>query len=372
MDRGIRQISKGVWAVRAQIKDPRTGRTLNLKRTVQGSRADALRVKAELVAEVRTGPGKRARVQMRSFSASWLAQRESSLKPSVRMKYTTSLRLHIVPFLGDLYLDSITPADVRAYLASRSEAAGNTVLNELRLLRTIARDAVSEGLSDRYWCDRVAPPKVARYTAERPNLLNADQLEAVVAAIPRQWRGLVLFMVTTGLRWGEASGIRWSDVDRKAGIVTISRGNWKGREVTPKTEGSYRTVALLPEVADLLPPKRNRYVFTTQDGKLHSGSALRCVLDNAVCAAGLAHRPKVEGKRTRDITPIGIRVTAHGLRRTFNNLARQHTSAQVLRSITGHRTEAMTDHYSLVGSDEKLAVQRIVATAAGLQEKGVN
>lgn len=54
---------------------------------------------------------------------------------------------------------------------------------------------------------------------------------------------------------------------------------------------------------------------------------------------------------------VGIkrRFTVHGFRRTFNNIARQVAGEIVTRSITGHVTQAMTEHYSHVGREEKLA-----------------
>jgi integrase len=46
-------------------------------------------------------------------------------------------------------------------------------------------------------------------------------------------------------------------------------------------------------------------------------------------------------------------LTVHGLRRTMNNLLRQVTHGEVVRSVTGHVTERMTEHYSHIGADEK-------------------
>jgi integrase len=51
---------------------------------------------------------------------------------------------------------------------------------------------------------------------------------------------------------------------------------------------------------------------------------------------------------------ITKRVSVHGLRRTFNNLFRQVADDIVTRSITGHVTAAMTEHYSHVDAREKL------------------
>jgi integrase len=62
------------------------------------------------------------------------------------------------------------------------------------------------------------------------------------------------------------------------------------------------------------------------------------------------------GLDQRALKGCGItkRVSVHGLRRTFNNLARQVAGDIVTRSITGHVTASMTEHYSHVGADEKL------------------
>jgi integrase len=89
-------------------------------------------------------------------------------------------------------------------------------------------------------------------------------------------------------------------------------------------------------------------VFPTRRGKLHRGTPLRKVLNEACTKAGVP------------------RVTTHGLRRTFNNLARQSTSREVLKSITGHTTDAMVEHYSHVATEEKTVVSRAIAEAAGV------
>jgi len=64
-------------------------------------------------------------------------------------------------------------------------------------------------------------------------------------------------------------------------------------------------------------------------------------------------------------------VTTHGLRRTFNNLSRQVAGEIVTRSITGHVTAAMTEHYSHVGSEEKLAAaENVVRMVMGTDTEG--
>jgi integrase len=347
-------VGKNKWQVRVKRIEKRTGQQVNRKATVTGSKADARRVRDELRLDLGSTILKRPRTRLREFAKSWLARRadDPQTKPSVIRKYGYDLG-RVLPVLGEIYLDSITPADVSSYIAGRVQEVGikggNTVLNELRMLRTIAKDSVAEGYAETYWCDRVKPPQVRGYTRDNPNLLTAAQFKKIIDHVPPQWRGLVMFIATTGLRWGEASALHWEDVSLEAGEATIRVSNDRGKLVSVKTKSSHRVVPVLPEVAALWGLKRQRgLVFPTRAGTLHRGTPLRKILTAACKKAEVP------------------RITAHGLRRTFNNLARQQTSREVLKSITGHSTDAMVEHYSHVGTDEKTVVSRSVAESIGV------
>lgn len=355
-DEGIKQLTKTKFLVRVKRIEKKTGLERNLKRTVTGTKADARRVRDELREELASTSTTRPRTRLRDYALSWLDRRADDLKPSVVRKYANGIGHFDDHGMADIFLDSIASSDVAAHLQARLKAAsGNTVLNELRLIRVIAKDSVNDGYAPRYWADRVKPPKVKGYTREWLNLLNREQLRKLIDSVPPQWRGIILFIATTGLRWGEASALHWEDVNLKAGEAVIHRGNDRGTLVDVKTKGSNRVVPVLPEVAKLWGLPRGRgLVFPTKRGKLHRGTPLRKVLNTACVKAEVP------------------RVTTHGLRRTFNNLARQSTSREVLKSITGHTTDAMVEHYSHVGTDEKTVVSRSVAEAAGVQMVSVD
>ncbi|HEY1815899.1 MAG TPA: tyrosine-type recombinase/integrase [Kofleriaceae bacterium] len=345
---GIRALERGVWSVRVNRVDARTGKPKNRKATVRGSRADAVRKRDELRGELALATAVRARLRLRSYAEAWLARRSSRIKPSTARKYGYALK-HAFELLGDFFVDTIAPSDIEVYVAARlaAGAAGNTVLNELRVLRVIARDSVADGLATRYWCDRVRSPAVARYDDDRPNLLTPAQAERVVAHVPQQWFAFLLFILSTGLRFGEASALQWEDVDVDAGVAKIRRNNDRGtlRDST-KNQSSKRTVPMLPEVLVLLERRSSGAVFPSRRGGLHRGSPLRRVLDRACAAAGVP------------------RVTTHGLRRTFNNEGRQVTDVdrEVLKATTGHTTDEMVSHYSHVDVAEKARLARAVMT----------
>jgi integrase len=364
---GIKKLGPSQWQIRVHRTDQKTGRQVDVKRKISGTRKEAEAALEELLAEYRAG-GPKNRVRLAVFARSWLDARVETLKPSVSHRYATALDHHVLKALGEFFVDAIAPSDVQRYVTDRLNegAAANTVNNELRVLRTIARDAVAAGASPRNWTERVRAAPVTGYTEERPNMLTAPQLAALLGAIPRQWSAIVYLLATTGLRWGEASALAWGDIaldqepvqwppDRRpwdvVGKIRVRRSNWRGMAVAPKTTRSHRTVPLLREVADLLgaPGAPGAWLFPAASGELHKGYPLRDVLDRAAIAAGFAHRlPKGQVG--------GMRITPHGLRRTWNNLARQRADRQIVQSITGHTTDAMTDAYSMVSAGEKAAL----------------
>lgn len=347
MQDGLTRLGPTRWRIRAQARDKRTGKRLSRTETLVGTQAQAKARLAALRAELRDGSASRKRPRLIDYASSWLKQRQPLLKPSVVAKYGNSLLLHIDPKLGDMHVDQLVPGDVQQYVSDRlaENAAGNTVLNELRLLRVLAKDSVAEGLASRNWSDRVKAPAVRAYDEDRPNLLGPEQLRRLLAAVPPQWLSLVALMAFTGLRWGEASALRWEDLDEEVGVIRVRRGNWKGTPTTPKTARSRRIVPVPP---GLTVSGRTGLMFPTEGGGLHKGTPLVKVMHRACEAAGVPY------------------TTPHGLRRTFNNLARQVTTDQILKSMLGHVTDAMTEHYSLVGADEKqAAVRRVLELVEG-------
>jgi integrase len=144
--------------------------------------------------------------------------------------------------------------------------------------------------------------------------------------------------------------LKWSDLDdseQHGGVIRVRRAQWKGVVDTTKT-GMVRSVPLVPELAVVLREHRaataasglsaldSDWVFPAKDGGLLPKVWLRWALISVLKKVGITKR-----------------VSTHGLRRTFDNPSRQVAGEIVTRSITGHVTTAMTEHYSHVGSQEK-------------------
>jgi integrase len=202
-----------------------------------------------------TAPGRDQTVG--AFLDRWLADTlPGTVALSTLESYRDNVRLHIRPVLGRLRLTRLAPADVQGLLTRKLDEglSPRTVLYLRAILRRALGQAERWGLVARNVAALVDPPKVPEcqqvpYTLEEARrLLNAargDRLEA-----------LYTVAVSIGLRKGEASALRWDDVDLDSATLrvtrTYQRGTGGARFVEPKTPRSRRTVELPSVCVDAL------------------------------------------------------------------------------------------------------------------------
>lgn len=368
---GIAKLGRQRYEVLVTKRDPRKGgQRLSRRRIVEGTRQQAEAAKRELEAKVEIEIAGLAvpNMTLTDYAQHWLRARSALLKPSTKAKYVTDLEKHILPSLGHMQLADLRPRHVSQFLA-RSKGAPNSKKNRLALLRVMAKDALAEEFVDRDFCLRVRVKVPRVYNQAEPNLLTEKQTEAVIEHIPRYWQVLACTLAYTGLRWGEVCALRWNDIDLDSGTLLVRRSNWKGHVGTPKTEHGMRHVSLAEPLVEMLaerkqmmqserhPGCRAGWVFPTKRGTLHRGTPLNKVLKQACAKAG-----------------ITIRFSQHGLRRTWNNIARRLAPGMVVRSMIGHGSEAMTEHYSLIDDAEKRATAEAVVArirSAGPRQQAI-
>jgi len=357
---GIEALPDGRKRIRLRAMDPRTGRMKEVDRIIEATVEDALKKQAEWRDEIRRGAHVAAEVpRLLDYATSWLRSRLPALKASTAATYAEVLDSLVLPHLGDFFIDRLMDSDVREWQARLAgKFAGATVNGALVMLRMVLADAVAEFRLPHDPTARIKRMPKRRRPDDDPNVLSAAELGKVMAQIrdhePEHYP-LALTLALTGLRYGEATALKWSDVDEEAGVIRVVRAQWHGIVGETKT-GNVRSVPLTAELAEVL-----------QDHRGTSGSEAGWVFHNA--EGGLlrpgAFRPAFRLALKR--TGITKRVTVHGLRRTFNNLSRQVAGAIVTRAITGHVTEEMTEHYSHVDRAEKLRAADQVVALAGLR-----
>lgn len=372
-EHSIYQRGDGKWCAAIVAADPLTGAR---KRTVLYGRT-----RTEVRAKLRTASDRaEAGGPVRDSTATvaqWLAQwRETTLaasdrKESTRALYAMLSRNHLDPApFGDTRLDRLRPTDVEALvLVLRSRGlADSTVRTTYTVLRGALDAAVRDGLLARNPAALVRRPGVARVEAKH---LPADQVVAVLdAARSSRHHTLLLLIAATGLRRGEALGLRWSAVDLDAGTLavraTLNRVGGALVLTEPKTARSRRTVPLSPGVVALLRSHRTGqlserlraanvwnetdYVFTTEAGQPVDPRNLLRALSVATRSAG------VEG--------VGIHTLRHSAAVAWLE-AGVHIKA--VSDLLGHSSIAITgDVYGHTSDDTARSAVAGLSAALGV------
>ena len=196
-------------------------------------------------------PVKDARVTVAMFVEDWIrkALPASRRKPSTQANYSTIARAHLTPApFGAQTLDRLRPSDIEALLVAKRDAGLSD--STVRLIYTVCRAmldiAVRDGLVRRNVAATVKRPSIKR--SEARYLTPAEVGRLLEAAQGDRLQPLIVLMLGTGLRRGEALALHWSDVDLAGGHVRV---RWTLARVDralvfdePKTERSRRFVPL--------------------------------------------------------------------------------------------------------------------------------
>lgn len=228
----------------------------------------------------------------------WLATR-GTLKRSSSRSEQGIVETHLRPAFGDMRVDAIGPTAVRTLISALTQQkAPKTVRNVHAVLYAVLKLAQAEGLRDDNPCVGTRLPKNKR---RKPRaFLHEPEVERLIAATDEHYRPLVVVLVTTGLRWGEAAGLRCGRVDLLARTLrveeTVNEADGTLTYGDPKSEASVRTVSLPARAVDALLPlvasrSRDELVFTTRQGlPLRHRNFYYRQWARAVTAAGLADR----------------------------------------------------------------------------------
>jgi integrase len=210
--------------------------------------------------------------------------------------HSTRLRLHLVPFFGNMGLSEITPGQVQEYRIHRHEEAvkergkppaRNTMHHEIVVLRQTLKAAVRLR-----WLDRLpdlSEPYRASGKISHRGWFSPEEYKQLYEATRRRARtpkktrfkweseqlhDYVLFMTNTGLRPDEANRLEYRDVKivedepTHETILEIEVRGKRGVGYCKSTSGAVRPFQRLvernkPQPTDLIFPKTHRQLFNT-------------------------------------------------------------------------------------------------------------
>lgn len=358
MARGhLHERKPGVWSLVAEApRDLLTGRRRQVWRTARGTRRDAERALRRLLVELEDARDAAAGPPtLAAFAARWLEQVRAARSPLTHRAYEQQLRSHLLPALGALRLDRITPAQVAAYYThaltrgrvnGRGGLSRTTVHTHHRILCQLFGLAVRWEIVARSPMGRVESPGRAPRSW---SVLSPEETRRLLDSTRGQWvHGPILLVAAGGLRRGECLALRWSDVDLPRRILRVCRSvNWvDGGPRFSSPKGAKERVVTLPPfaVAGLASLERTgELVCGDAFGKPVHPSTLGKAFARALAAAGL---PKVRFHDTR-----------HG---HASHLGQQRVPIKVIQERLGHSSPVVTlslYQHVLPGMQEEAAAE---------------
>ena len=213
----------------------------------------------ERLAEVQSGQLSNAGdMRLGEYLTDWLASLGTSgLEPTTVSWYRSAVLRHIIPALGAVKLEKLSPVVIETFLAEKVTSGrldgtgglGPASVRRLQVTLHKALDAaVRKGLVTRNPADLAEAPRMPTtdvtndvWTPEELAKFVSETTSDRLAAV---WR----IAAMTGLRRSEVCGLTWPDVDLEVGMISVRRAavvaDGRRHVKAPKTAASRRTVEM--------------------------------------------------------------------------------------------------------------------------------
>jgi integrase len=165
----------------------------------------------------------------------------------------------------------------------------------------------------------------------RAKALTENELRALLAEVPDEWRLFFELLAHTGLRIGEAIALTWADVDFGKRRVNVRRRLYRGRLDSPKSKYGRRAIPISEGLSRALwrlrgTARDEMLLFTTRDG-------------TPLDAKNLAARILKPAAKRAGVPWVGF----HTFRHTCATMLFRHgVNAKQVQMWLGHHSPAFT------------------------------
>jgi len=263
---------------------------------------------------------------------------ESNNKPSTVLGKKSAFEHSLLPWFGKTPIDKITTKDIEDYKAKEIKrgSKNKTINNRISYLGTCLKVAVDWGVIG-------CTPKINLLKvppAQTPHLI-AEECEKLLETADGIYHNMIFVVLETGLRLGELTALKWSDIDFNSGNIKVQRSITVGIEGSTKSN-KIRIIPISNLLFELLHglEKESEYVFTRPDGRPMSHSQSEKKLRKIVKEAGIKH------------------ISWHGLRHTFASRLANHEDGgvQFVQVLLGHSDIKTTMRYVHISHESLVKV----------------
>jgi integrase len=338
---------KGTWAYQIDHVRDTTGKRKQITKGGFPTKAAAKAALQEMVAILMADLDTHA-LTVGQYLDDWLAGKHA-LKPKTVAVYRDAIELYLRPHLGAIRLLELRAHHLDRFYAAISIGRRGRPLSpsSIRRVHAVLRSALSTAVKRRLIpYNPAAHVELAPENPKRPKPWSVDQCQAFLQHVEAdRLSTLYHLMLVTGLRRGEAVGLRWEDVDLESRCLFVVQQitEVRGRAVvgTPKTKRGSRVVPVDQATAQLLRRQREAQgVERTAWGEAWNEQGLAFTRED-----GRPLRPEYVTRHFQALTkeaglPI---IRLHDLRHTNASIAlAAGVDLKVVSDRLGHSTTAIT------------------------------
>ena len=289
-----------------------------------------------------------------------LLYKQTAVAPSTYNSYSTIIKWHLKPTLGNFQLHELTTDDIQkafntfAIGGSRKDGLpGSLSVSSIVKIKVVLNAALNQAIRNRIILfnpiDGVVLPRQRK--KEISVLTMEDQTSLLNAFEGHRLRALYVTALATGMRRGELLALIWRDIDFDNMTISVTKSASRMKNhVTGDTEiviGYTKTIngnREIPIIASLLPLLKEHQLFQEKERKLNGKKYNKRNLVFCSTTGTLIEPRRLNTTLWKTMKKAGISpVSFHSLRHTFATRALEHgIPAKVVQEILGHSDVALT------------------------------
>jgi integrase len=267
-------------------------------------------------------------------------KRRTQIKPATIAGYESAVKW-LNSFVGDTHLSEIkNDVAKQLMLQMRASLSDKTTVNYFQVVRSVVASAVSnegEQLFPRNWNFQfIGLPIVDERKQTRPTL-SVNEVEHIIQRGKNRYRILFALLAGTGLRIGEALGLRIGEhISDDCSTIKVRQSVWGSSVQSPKTQNAVREIDLPSSLASFL----KTYIGDRKDGFLFQTASGKPLTQRNVSRDGLS-------KIRRDLKLDQNGKSFHAFRRFRSaHLRKSRVPWDLEKFWLGHANKSIGDRYA--------------------------